>query len=201
MNKIGIINLGNSNLMSLTNSLDFLNADYTVIDNKRELENIDKIILPGVGSFGDGVDRLNDVGFFEKIIDEVKNKQKPILGICLGMQLLFESSSESIGKKGLGLLDGEVIKLSESGNYKVPRIGWSSSRVCVDFLGLTKDENCDFYFVHSYHVKAKNDAIVSIKTEENITAAIQINNVYGCQFHPEKSHISGLNILKSFSEY
>jgi glutamine amidotransferase len=136
MNKIGIINLGNSNLMSLTNSLDFLNADYTVIDNKRELENIDKIILPGVGSFGDGVDRLNDVGFFEKIIDEVKNKQKPILGICLGMQLLFESSSESIGKKGLGLLDGEVIKLSESGNYKVPRIGWSSSRVCVDFLGL-----------------------------------------------------------------
>jgi glutamine amidotransferase len=200
MNTIGIVNLGNSNLMSLTNSLDYLNVDYKIVNNNRELENVDKIILPGVGSFGDGVDRLYDAGLFEKIIDDVVNKQKPILGICLGMQLLFESSSESIGRKGLGILKGEVVRLAESSHYKIPRIGWSSSVIYFDFLGLKKDEDLDFYFIHSYHVKAINETIVSIKTEENITAAIQMNNVYGCQFHPEKSYINGLKILKSFSE-
>ena len=200
MNTIGIINLGNSNLMSLTNSLDYLNVNYIIVNNKHELENVDRIILPGVGSFGDGVDRLSNAGLFEKIIDEVENKQKPILGICLGMQLLFESSSESIGRKGLGILKGKVAKLPESSHNKIPRIGWSSSAICADFLGLKKDENLAFYFIHSYHVKASNEAIVSIKTEENIIAAIQMNNVYGCQFHPEKSHIDGLKILKHFSE-
>jgi len=200
MNIVGIINLGNSNLMSLTNSLDYLNVDYIIVNNEHELDNVDKIILPGVGSFGDGVDRLSNAGLFEKIIDEVGNKQKPILGICLGMQLLFESSSESVGKKGLGILKGEVVNLADSSCYKIPRIGWSSSTIYVDFLGLKKDEDLDFYFIHSYHVKPSNETIVSIKTEENITAAIQMNNVYGCQFHPEKSHINGLKILKYFSE-
>lgn len=197
---IGIINLGNSNLMSLTNSLDYLNVNYKIVNNSHELEDVDKIILPGVGSFGDGVDRLSDAGLFEKIIDEVENKHKPILGICLGMQLLFESSSESIERKGLAILKGKVVKLTASNHYKIPRIGWSSSVVCFDFLGLKKDEVLDFYFIHSYHVQVSNEAVVSIKTEENITAAIQMDNVYGCQFHPEKSHINGLKILKSFSE-
>ena len=195
MNTIGIVNLGNSNLMSLTNSLDYLNVDYKIVNNNHELENVDKIILPGVGSFGDGVDRLSDARLFEKIIDDVVNKQKPILGICLGMQLLFESSSESIGRKGLGILKGEVVELAESSHYKIPRIGWSSSVISFDFLGLKKDEDLDFYFIHSYHVKASNETIVSIKTEENITAAIQMNNVYGCQFHPEKSYQHLLSLI------
>jgi imidazole glycerol-phosphate synthase subunit HisH len=200
MNTIGIINLGNSNLMSLTNTLDYLNIDYKIVNNNNELESINKIILPGVGSFGDGINRLCEANLFEKIIDEVINKKKPILGICLGMQLLFESSSESIGRKGLGILKGQVVGLIESAHYKIPRIGWASGRICFDFLGLHKNEDLDFYFIHSYHAKVNNELIVSIKTEENITAAIQMDNVYGCQFHPEKSHINGLRILKSFSE-
>jgi glutamine amidotransferase len=199
MSKIGVINLGNSNLMSLTNSLDYLDIDYKIINNKNEFECIDKIILPGVGSFGVGIDRLSEKGLIEKITSEVKDEQKPILGICLGMQLLFETSSESANKRGLGILEGKVVELDKSDNYKIPRIGWSESVVSHDFLDLKKNENLDFYFVHSYHVQPSDKSIVAIKTEENITAAIQMDNIYGCQFHPEKSHINGLKILKAFS--
>ena len=200
MSKIGVINLGNSNLTSLTNSLDYLNIDYQIINKSSEFKSIDKIILPGVGAFGKGMDALNSLNFVKDIVHEVIYCQKPILGICLGMQLLFESSEESPGIKGLSLLKGKVKRLALSNDYKIPRIGWSESTVCYDYLGLKKDSCIDFYFIHSYHVVASDKSIVSIKSNNNITSAVFFNNIFGCQFHPEKSHIDGLRILNSFSK-
>jgi glutamine amidotransferase len=197
---IGIINLGNSNLMSLTNSLDYLSISYKVINNPDDLSLIDNIILPGVGSFKSGVDKLQELYLFEKILFEVKVNKKPILGICLGMQLLFESSEEDPGSIGLGLLKGKTVNLPKSKNFKIPRIGWADSQVNFDFLSLAKNSEMDFYYIHSFYVKPNDQNVVSISTDENITAAIHSDNIYGCQFHPEKSHINGLNILKAFSK-
>jgi len=197
---IGVVNLGNSNIKSLTNSLDYLNIEYIIIGGPDKLNFIDKIILPGVGTFGNGVHKLKELLLFESIINEVIVNKKPILGICLGMQLLFEFSDESKGVKGLSLLKGKVINLPISGNFSVPRIGWAESVLKFDFLSLRENEKQDFYYIHSFYVKPKDEKIISIETDVGITAAIQYDNIYGCQFHPEKSHTKGLNILKAFSE-
>lgn len=197
---IGIINLGNSNLMSLTNSLDYLNIEYIIIDEASKLEFVDRIIFPGVGTFGNGVDKLNKLSLFEPIIKEVKENKKPILGICLGMQLLFECSDESKEIRGLSLLKGNVINLPKSNNYAIPRIGWAESTLKFDFLSLKEKDKFDFYYIHSFYVKPNSSKIISIETDNGITAAVENGHIYGCQFHPEKSHINGLNILKAFSE-
>jgi len=197
---IGVINLGNSNLMSLSNSLDYLNISYNIVKEKAQLVNVDKIILPGVGTFGNGVEQLQKLGLFESIVDEVKKNNKPILGICLGMQLLFNKSQESPGYKGLSLLNGDVIDLPALETYSIPRIGWAESKINFDFLGMKKDDLIDFYYIHSFYVKPTDENIVSIITEGMITASVQNKHIYGCQFHPEKSHRSGLEILKKFSE-
>jgi len=197
---IGVINLGNSNITSLTNSLDYLNIKYIIIEEANKLEQVDKIIFPGVGTFGNGIDRLKKLSLFEPIIKEVSENKKPILGICLGMQLLFESSDESKGVKGLSLLKGQVINLPKSINFSIPRIGWAESTLKFDFLSLKEKDKFDFYYIHSLYVKPNNTDIISIETDIGITAAVKSGHIYGCQFHPEKSHIMGLNILKSFSE-
>ena len=197
---IGVINLGNSNLKSLTNTLDFLKINYKVVSKSKELKDVKKLILPGVGTFGNGMERLEKLDLITTIIEEVKIKEKPILGICLGMQLLFESSEESIGMKGLDLVKGKVISLPKSNNYGIPRIGWAESAINSDFLSLEKNDTVDFYYIHSYYVKPYDANIISINTDNNITASIKYKNIYGCQFHPEKSHIKGLKILKSFSD-
>lgn len=196
---IGIINLGNSNLMSLTNSLDYLGIKYEVIIDPLRLNNVEKIILPGVGTFGNGIDKLHKLNLYQKIIDDVLINKKPILGICLGMQLLFEKSDENPTYQGLSLLNGEVISLEKSPNYFIPRIGWAESLVKKNFLGLKKEEEIDFYYIHSFYVSSSNSA-TSIESENKIAACVENDNIYGCQFHPEKSHIYGLRILKKFAE-
>lgn len=197
---IGVINLGNSNLTSLTNSLNYLKIEYIIIDEASSLKLVDKIIFPGVGTFGNGVKRLKELSLFDEIIKEVTEFKKPILGICLGMQLLFEYSNETKDVKGLSLLNGNVVNLPKSTNYSIPRIGWADSNTIFDFLGLKKNDKFDFYYIHSFYVEAENKNIISIESDDCITAAVKDGNIYGCQFHPEKSHLKGLNILKSFSE-
>ena len=196
---IALINLGNSNIQSVINALDFLQIKYTITTTPQEIQKCDKIILPGVGTFGNGIEHLHKLNLFNIIKTEVLFNHKPILGICLGMQMLFNSSQESPGVEGLGLINGEVVSLPLSENYKIPRIGWAESAVNFDFLGLNKNENIDFYFIHSFYVLPNNDEMISISTNTSLTAAIQHKNIYGCQFHPEKSHKHGLKILESFN--
>jgi glutamine amidotransferase len=197
---IAVINLGNSNITSIINALEHLSIDYKITEDKEDLINCEKILLPGVGTFGNGVKQLKNLNLFDTLKDEVLNKKKPILGICLGMQLLFDSSEESMGVDGLSLLKGSVIKLPTSSTYSIPRIGWASSTLNFDFLSLKKDEQIDFYYIHTFYVKPEDDSIISISTDNNITSAINFENIYGCQFHPEKSHIKGLNILEAFAK-
>jgi len=195
---IAVINLGNSNITSIINALEYLNIKYIVTKNYRDIEKCSKILLPGVGSFGNGIDELMRLNLFNTLKSEVLVNKKPILGICLGMQLLFEKSEESLNVEGLSLLKGEVVKLPDSVYYTIPRIGWADSRVNFDFLSLKKDEQIDFYYIHSFYVHPDDKSIVSISTDKNITSAINFKNIYGCQFHPEKSYTKGLQILEGF---
>lgn len=198
---ITVINLGMSNLSSVLNALTYLELDFCVSDKKEEVAMASRIILPGVGTFGEGMNRIREKDLFETLREEVLVNGKPIMGICLGMQLLFELSEESIGVEGLGLSKGTVIKLPKSDKYTIPRIGWAGSVFKKDFLGFNKDEIADFYYIHSFYCNPINKNIVSIMDEDkNITCAIQDNNIYGCQFHPEKSHKAGLKLLKQFSK-
>ncbi|MEA3285903.1 MAG: imidazole glycerol phosphate synthase subunit HisH [Candidatus Marinimicrobia bacterium] len=197
---IGVINLGNSNLLSLLNSLSYLNIKFKVIENHHELGAVDKIILPGVGSFGNGASVLKEYGYFDQIIHEVTEHEMPIIGICLGMQLLFKSSEESPNMAGLGLLDGEVIKLPPDSEYSIPRIGWAESHVVNEFLGEKTGNINDYYYIHSYCVKPSDNEIIAVTTDQGITACVKQDNIYGCQFHPEKSHTSGMKILSEFGK-
>lgn len=196
---IGILNLETSNLSSVTNAMNFINSRFLIIRTREDLKVVDKIILPGVGTFGDGIKSLHNQNLYDQIIEEVKKNKKPILGICLGLQMFFEESEESKNVKGLGLIDGSVKKLSQSDLYSIPRIGWASSKVRNNFLGLEKNQSVDFYYIHSYLVKPIDPNIIYVTTEEDIPSCIKSENIYGCQFHPEKSHVIGLNILKKFS--
>ena len=196
---IGLLNLGNSNLQSVANALDHLKVNYRITNDYKELKNFDKLLLPGVGTFGNSMDRLNKLYLTQEIKESVIIHQKPILGICLGMQLLFKSSEESQGYEGLDLLEGKVIQIQKSINYKIPRIGWGSSKINFDFLNLKEGEQFDFYYIHSYYAKTKHTDIISIETDKNITAAVAKEHIYGCQFHPEKSHNAGLKILDAFN--
>ncbi|MCH9769350.1 MAG: imidazole glycerol phosphate synthase subunit HisH [Gammaproteobacteria bacterium] len=195
---VAVVNLGNSNITSVINALNHLNIQHVITQNSKEILSCEKILLPGVGSFGFGVKALHDLNLFTLLQREVIDKHKPILGICLGMQLLFSSSDETKQVDGLNILDGHVCRLPISDEYKIPRIGWGESTILHDFLGIKKDESVDFYYVHSFSVKPNNDDIISIKTG-NIVAAVQKQHVFGCQFHPEKSYNTGLEILREFS--
>lgn len=197
---IGLINLGNSNIQSVINALDRLEIDYFVTDNYKDLKKCSKIILPGVGSFSNGISQLIKLNLFDGLKSEVLNENKPILGICLGMQMLFDSSEESDGIEGLGLVSGKVVRLPVSDNYKIPRIGWADSQLCSNFLGLTKGQLIDFYYVHSFHAQPNDLNTVVIDSDSGIVSAIKYKNIYGCQFHPEKSFKSGLKILEEFSK-
>jgi glutamine amidotransferase len=197
---ITLINLGNSNLQSVINSLDYLNIEYLVSEDYKDIVKSDGIILPGVGTFESGILRLRELKMYDILRNEVLVKNKPILGICLGMQLLFESSEESPGFEGLGLIGGNVISIPNSKKYKIPRIGWAESILNFDFLGLKKNQVVSFYYIHSFYVNPLDKKIITIITDENLTAAINQNNIYGCQFHPEKSHTNGLTILSRFAK-
>jgi glutamine amidotransferase len=201
---IGIINYGMGNLASVKNALDYLGIENKIIDNPSELEKIDKMILPGVGAFGMAMDNLNKSGFSSVIKELVSVKQKPILGICLGMQLLLESSTEHGNHTGLGIIEGQV-KMFDKDLIRlpVPHIGWNTvtPNILNKVLFKNHETAATYYFVHSYYCSIKDTSSVAGITEYGISfhSSIEKNNIFGCQFHPEKSQKSGLNIFKNFN--
>lgn len=198
---ITVINLEISNLNSVLNALKYLEIEFCVSDKKEEIEKATHIILPGVGTFGKGMEQLKSKGLIEPIRKQAFEKKIPVMGICLGMQLLFESSEESPGAEGLGLLKGNVIKLPKSEKYTIPRIGWAESIFKQDFLGFKNGDKTDFYYIHSFYCNPSDKNVIAIVNEDdNIACAIKENKIYGCQFHPEKSHKAGLNLLKNFAQ-
>ncbi len=197
---IAIIDYDAGNLKSVEKALLFLEEKVKVTSDAKEILTADKIILPGVGAFGDAMAKLNKSGLAETICEAV-DKKIPLLGICLGLQLLFESSEESPGVRGLSLLQGEVKRIPDKEGFKVPHIGWNSLTVAKDaplFCGV--EENPYVYFVHSYYLKAA-EPIVTATTDYvvDIHASVQKENVFACQFHPEKSGETGLKLLKNFA--
>ena len=199
---IAIIDYGCGNLFSLSRSLQFLGIESKITGDADEISNADKIILPGVGAFGDAADKLRATGHAE-LLKKLAGEGRYILGICLGMQLLFEKSYEYGEHDGLGLLEGGVYALDEDiSGLKVPHMGWNKLDIVRDdpiFSNAGKDDY--FYFVHSFY--AKNCDSCLLATAEygvDVPAVVGRNNVYGTQFHPEKSGERGLALLKTFAE-
>lgn len=199
---IAIIDYDAGNIMSVVKAFKYLGCDCVLSRDKEVLLSADKLVLPGVGCFKDAVDNLQKYDLIP-VIKECVDAGKPFLGICLGMQLLFDESEESPGVKGLSLLPGRCIKIPDDKGLKVPQIGWNS----LDFpresrLMAGVPEGAFVYFVHSYYVSAGNFADVCATAEYGVTvhASVERNNIFGCQFHPEKSSEVGLKILKNFAE-
>ncbi len=198
---IAIIDYDAGNIKSVEKALQFLGQDVRVTRVKSEILTANKVILPGVGSFGDAMKKIRSYDL-ENVIKEVIEKQTPFLGICLGLQLLFERSAESIGIEGLGILKGEIHKIPDKDGIKVPQIGWNSLRFPNKgklFAGIAEESYV--YFVHSYYLKAQDENIVTATTEYStqIHASVEQDNVFACQFHPEKSSDIGLQILNNFT--
>jgi len=199
---IAIIDYGVGNLFSLKSSLDFIGAQNVVTKDPLVIQQADRIILPGVGAFADAIKLLHETGLVPVIKDQVA-KGKPLLGICLGMQLLFDTSYEYGCHKGLGLVDGDVCPIADNvdKSFKIPHMGWNS----LDFVGdcplFKYIKNGDYvYFVHSYYAKNCNNVVATSNYGADLTAMVQKGNVFGAQFHPEKSGATGLAILKAFNE-
>lgn len=201
---IGIIDYGVGNLFSLKSSFREIGAEAFVSSDPEALVKAEKLVLPGVGAFGDAVEKLRSCGLDKLVIDQARGG-KPLLGICLGMQMLFDDSFEYGYHKGLGLLRGSVVSMEETlpQGIKIPHIGWNSlQKVNNDSRILSNVQNGrHVYFVHSFHVIGCQDSLAAT-TEYggNITAAVEKDNIFGCQFHPEKSGQVGLGILRSFTE-
>lgn len=199
---IAIIDYDAGNIKSVEKALQKLGQEVIITRTAEEILNADKVILPGVGAFGDAMQNLKKYNL-DQVIRQVVENGTPFLGICLGLQLLFERSDESKGVEGLGILKGEICKIPENGELKIPHMGWNSLHLQHDgrlFRGL--EENAYVYFVHSYYLKAEEEEIVKATTEYsvNIHASVEKGNVFACQFHPEKSSDVGLQILKNFVE-
>ena len=197
---IAVIDYDAGNLKSVEKALIFLGETPVITRDREELLAADKVILPGVGAFGDAMDRLHQYGRVD-VIKEIVKKGIPFLGICLGLQLMFESSEESPGVEGLGLLPGKILKIPETPGMKVPHMGWNSLKIDPNsrlFKGIP--DGSYVYFVHSYYLKAGSEDIVAATTEygTHIHAAVEKGNLYACQFHPEKSSQTGLKILENF---
>lgn len=201
---IAIVDYGVGNLFSLSRSLAYVGADVCVTGDREKIKRADKILLPGVGAFGDAIKKLRAACLDEVLVSEAK-KGKPILGICLGMQLLFDKSFEYGEHTGLGLIKGEIRPIADKigKNLKVPHIGWNSLEFTEKKSELFKYiHDGDFvYFVHSYYAAdCEESVIANAEYGAKLTAAVQNGNVYGCQFHPEKSGKTGLAILRAFCE-
>mgnify|MGYP002679541284 CR=1 FL=1 len=198
---IAIIDYDAGNIKSVEKALQYLGEEAVITRDAGEILMADKVILPGVGAFGDAMEKLNRYGLVP-VIHEVVEKGIPFLGICLGLQLMFESSEEAPGVEGLGLLKGKIVRIPEGDGLKVPHMGWNSlsfPKAGRLFAGIP--ENSYVYFVHSYYLQAEED-IVTATAEYGVTihASVEKGNVFACQFHPEKSSHTGLTILKNFVE-
>ena len=201
---IAIVDYGVGNLFSLQSSLAFIGADAIVTSDEETLRSADKIILPGVGAFGDAAKKLCECGL-DRVVKEEAAKGKPIMGICLGMQLLLEKGFEYGEHEGLGLIKGEIRPISDviPAGLKIPHIGWNALRFGENKHPLFKylGEGDCVYFVHSYYgAKCEESVIAKAEYGAMLTAAVAKDNVMGCQFHPEKSGEAGLNILRAFCE-
>ena len=199
---IAIIDYDAGNLKSVEKALQYLGEECIVTRDKEKLLKADKIILPGVGAFGDAMEKLHKFGLVD-VIHKLVKENKPFLGICLGLQLMFESSEEGPGVKGLGLLPGKIVKFPEKEGFKIPHMGWNSIDVKEGsrlFKGVSN--NSYVYFVHSYYLQAENENDVAAATEyiTHVHASVEHDNIFACQFHPEKSGDVGLRILKNFCE-
>lgn len=197
---IAIIDYDAGNVKSVEKALQYLGEDAVLTSDKELILGADGVILPGVGAFGDAMERLHSRGLADVIYEVVKRKI-PFLGICLGLQLLFESSEETPGVKGLGILKGKIVRFPDSEELKVPQIGWNDLQFPHKgrlFQDIAEGEYV--YFVHSYYLKADNPDIVVATTKYGVTvhASVESGNVFACQFHPEKSSKVGLAILKNF---
>lgn len=197
---IAIIDYDAGNIKSVEKAFMSLGQDVVVTREHQTILEAEGVVLPGVGAFGDAMRKLRDYGLVE-IIKKVVDKQTPFLGICLGLQLMFESSEETPGVEGLGLLEGKIVRIPEGEGVKIPHIGWNSLEY-PNRGRLYKDipENSYVYFVHSFYLQAKEPEIITATTEYgvNIHASVEKGNVFACQFHPEKSSAVGMKILENF---
>lgn len=199
---IAIIDYDAGNMKSVEKALQFLGCEVIVTRDADILLNADKVILPGVGNFGDAMARLNEYGLVD-VIHKIVDKGTPFLGICLGLQLLFDSSEESEGVKGLGILKGRIVRFPDKAGYKIPQIGWNSLEIKPGaklFKGIPNQSYV--YFVHSYYLVAEDENIVAATSDYAalVHASVEKDNVFACQFHPEKSSEVGLTILRNFAE-
>ena len=199
---IAIIDYDAGNIKSVEKALLSLGEEAVITRDRDTILKAQKVILPGVGAFGDAMEKIRSNGL-EEVIHEVVDKGIPFLGICLGLQLLFDTSEESVGVKGLGILKGKIVKIPDNQGLKVPQIGWNSLKFANKgrlFKGI--DEDSYVYFVHSYYLQAEDPGIVVATTDyaTKIDASVEKGNVFACQFHPEKSSEVGLKILKNFIE-
>jgi len=205
MKKIGIIDYGVGNIRSISNAFSKLNCKAILVDNEKDVMSCDGIILPGVGAFKHGMERLKNKNL-DKILKSYVDTSKPFLGICLGMQMLFEKSSEFGEAIGLGFIEGNVEKFTSQEGVKVPHIAWtaiSSKKKDSWENTILKniDIDCDMYHVHSYYAQPSNiDNILSFSmyNEFKYCSTVQKGNIFGCQYHPEKSGEEGLKIIKNF---
>lgn len=198
---IAIIDYDAGNLRSVEKAFNYLGYEVNITRNKEELLNADKVILPGVGAFGVAMEKLHKYELVDTI-KEIVHKKIPLLGICLGLQLLFEGSDEAPGVEGLSILEGNIVRIPDEEGLKIPHIGWNSLKINPSshlFTGIPEESYV--YFVHSYYLQAKNEADVAATTEYGtlIHAAVEKDNVFACQFHPEKSGDVGLAIIKNFA--
>ena len=198
---IAIIDYDAGNIKSVEKALKYLGEDAVITRDREEILSADKVILPGVGAFGDAMSKLRQYGL-DEVIRDVTAKGTPFLGICLGLQLLFERSDETPGVEGLGILKGEILRIPDKEGLKIPHMGWNSLKFQNNgrlFKGIP--EHPYVYFVHSYYLKAKDDRIVKATTEygTHIHASVEQDNIFACQFHPEKSSTVGLKILENFA--
>ena len=199
---IAIIDYDAGNIKSVEKALIYLKQEVVVTGEREEILKADKVILPGVGAFGDAMANLRKMGL-DEVIHRVVAQNTPFLGICLGLQLLFERSDEAFGVSGLGVLKGEILRIPDKEGLKIPHMGWNSLHLENNgrlFKGIA--EQSYVYFVHSYYLKAEEESIVKASTEysTHIHASVESGNVFACQFHPEKSSDVGMKILKNFVE-
>ena len=198
---IAIIDYDAGNLKSVQKALNYIGEECVITRSHQEILDAGKVILPGVGAFGEAMEQLKKYEL-HKVIAEVAARNTPFLGICLGLQLLFEGSQESSGVEGLGLLPGEVLKIPDTPGLKIPHIGWNSLSLSGDgrlFSGLASEPYV--YFVHSYYLKAAELSDVKARAEYGVTihASVERGNLFACQFHPEKSGETGLRVLRNFA--
>lgn len=203
--KVGIVNYGMGNLGSVRRALDDLNVEGFVAEHPAALFEANRIVLPGVGAFPEGMARLITGGWVEMLHRLVRDDRKPLLGICLGMQMLADSGDEGGSNPGLGFINGRIRRLDLLGcNLRIPHVGWNDVRYVLETpLFAHIPQQSDFYFVHSYAFEAvnANDVIASTTYGVSITAAIRSGHVFGTQFHPEKSSKAGRQLLRNFLDY